>query len=277
MVLLAEGEPVIVDCPAEAQFKMTAAQLEAAITPKTKWLILNSPSNPTGSGYTRKDMKALTDVLLKHEHVWVMSDDMYEHLVYDDFEFVTPAQIEPKLKDRILTVNGVSKAYSMTGWRIGYAGGPAELIKAMKKIQGQSTSNPSSISQAAAAEALNGDQSFMKEWIAAFKARRDIVVELLNQCEGIECPTPEGAFYVYPSCAALMGKKTPEGKVIETDEDFVTYMLEFQGVACVHGAAFGLSPHFRISYATSEDALREACKRIKTACDALEGATEAAA
>jgi aspartate aminotransferase len=277
MVLLAEGEPVIVDCPAEAQFKMTAEQLEAAITPKTKWLILNSPSNPTGAGYTREDMKALTDVLLKHEHVWVMSDDMYEHLVYDDFEFVTPAQVEPKLKDRVLTVNGVSKAYSMTGWRIGYAGGNAELIKAMKKIQGQSTSNPSSISQAAAAEALNGDQSFMKEWVEAFKARRDIVVDMLNECEGLTCPMPEGAFYVYPSCAGLIGKKTPEGQVLETDEDVVTYLLESQGVACVHGAAFGLSPHFRISYATSEEALREACKRIKIACAALVDDSEAAA
>ena len=269
MVLLAEGEPVIIDCPAEAQFKMTPAQLEAAITPKTKWVILNSPSNPTGSGYTRDDMKALTDVLLKHEHVMVLTDDMYEHLVYDDYEFVTPAQVEPKLKERTLTCNGVSKAYSMTGWRIGYAGGPADLIKAMKKIQSQSTSNPSSISQAAAAAALNGDQAFMDEWVAAFKARRDIVVELLNECEGIECPNPEGAFYVYPSCKGAMGKKTPEGKVLETDEDFVTYLLESQGVACVHGAAFGLSPHFRISYATSEEALREACKRIQAACNAL--------
>ena len=269
MVLLAEGEPVIVDCPAEAQFKMTPAQLEAAITPKTKWVILNSPSNPTGSGYTREDLKALTDVLLNHPHVLVMVDDMYEHLVYDGFDFVTPAQVEPKLKDRTLTINGVSKAYSMTGWRIGYAGGPADLIKAMKKIQSQSTSNPSSISQAAATAALNGDQSFMTEWVAAFKARRDIVVELLNECEGIDCPTPEGAFYVYPSCKALIGKKTPEGKTLETDEDFVTYLLESQGVACVHGAAFGLSPHFRISYATSEEALREACKRIHAACKAL--------
>ena len=270
MVLLAEGEPVIVDCPAEVQFKMTPAQLEAAITPKTKWVILNSPSNPTGSGYTREDLKALTDVLLNHPHVWIMVDDMYEHLVYDGFDFVTPAQVEPKLKERTLTINGVSKAYSMTGWRIGYAGGSADLIKAMKKIQSQSTSNPSSISQAAATAALDGDQSFMTEWVAAFKARRDIVVELLNECEGIDCPTPEGAFYVYPSCKALMGKKTPEGKTLKTDEDFVTYLLENQGVACVHGAAFGLSPHFRISYATSEEALREACKRIQEACKDLQ-------
>lgn len=278
MVLLAEGEPVIVDCPQEAGFKMTAEQLEAAITPKTKWVILNSPSNPTGAGYTKEDMKALTDVLIKHDHVWVMTDDMYEHLVYGDFEFCTPAQVEPKLKDRTLTVNGVSKAYSMTGWRIGYAGGPKELIKAMSKIQGQSTSNPSSISQAAAVEALNGDQSFMKEWIAAFQGRRDLVVDMLNACEGIDCPMPEGAFYVYPSCAGMIGKKTPEGKTLETDEDVVSYLLESQGVACVHGEAFGLSPHFRISYATSEEALKAACERIQKACAALVvGNKEAAA
>lgn len=269
MVLLAEGEPVIVDCPASAGFKMTAAQLEAAITPKTKWVILNSPSNPTGAGYTYDDMKALTDVVLRHDHVWILTDDMYEHLVYDGFDFVTPAQVEPKLKDRVLTVNGVSKAYSMTGWRIGYAGGPADIIKAMKKIQGQSTSNPSSISQAAATAALNGDQSFMAPWIEAFKTRRNLVVDLLNGCEGLECPVPDGAFYVYPSCAGLIGKTTPDGKVLETDEDVVTYFLEAQGVACVHGAAFGLSPHFRISYATSEESLRNACDRIKTACAAL--------
>ncbi len=271
MVLLADGEPVIVDCPAEAGFKMTGAQLEAAITPKTKWVILNSPSNPTGAGYTREDMRALTDVLVKHPHVWVMTDDMYEHLVYGDFEFCTPAEVEPKLKDRTLTVNGVSKSYSMTGWRIGYAGGPAELIKAMGTIQGQSTSNPSSISQAAAVAALNGDQSFMKPWVDAFKGRRDMVVEMLNECEGLDCPTPEGAFYVYPSCAGVIGKKTPEGKTIQTDEDFVTYLLEAQGVATVQGAAFGLSPHFRISYATSEEALKEACRRIQVACSALVG------
>ena len=202
---------------------------------------------------------------------------MYEHLVYDDFDFCTPAQVEPKLKDRTLTVNGVSKAYSMTGWRIGYCGGPKELIKAMGNIQGQSTSNPSSISQAAAVEALNGDQSFMKEWISAFKGRRDLVVKLLNACEGIECPMPEGAFYVYPSCAGMIGKKTPEGKVLETDEDVVSYLLESQGVACVHGEAFGLSPHFRISYATSEEALKEACERIQKACDELTSDAEQAA
>lgn len=278
MVLLAEGEPVIVDCPVEANFKMTGAQLEAAITPKTKWVILNSPSNPTGAAYTKEDIKELTDVLMKHPHVWVMTDDMYEHLMYDGFEFATPVQVEPQLKDRTLTVNGVSKAYSMTGWRIGFAGGPKELIKAMSKIQGQSTSNPCSISQAAAVEALNGDQSFLKEWVKAFQARRDIVVEALNKCEGLSCPKPEGAFYVYPSCAGAIGKKTPDGKVIETDEDFVSYLLEAEGVACVHGEAFGLSPHFRISYATSEEVLKNACERIQKACSELKGeAKEAAA
>lgn len=277
MVLLAEGEPVIVDCPAEAGFKMTGVQLEAAITPKTKWVILNSPSNPTGAGYSHADLKELTDVLMKHPHVWVLTDDMYEHLVYDDFKFCTVAEVEPALKDRTLTVNGVSKAYSMTGWRIGYAGGPAELIKAMSKIQGQSTSNPSSISQAAATEALNGDQSFMKPWIEAFAGRRDLVVKMLNDCEGIDCPNPEGAFYVYPSCAGLMGKTTPDGKTLETDEDFVSYLLESEGVACVHGEAFGLSPHFRISYATSEEALTKACERIQKACAALSGQARAVA
>lgn len=269
MVLLAEGEPVIVDCPASAGFKMTAAQLDAAITPKTKWVILNSPSNPTGAGYSAKDMKALTDVLLKHPHVYILTDDMYEHLVYDDFKFCTPAEIEPKLFDRTLTVNGVSKSYSMTGWRIGYAGGPKDIVKAMGVIQGQSTSNPSSISQAAATAALNGDQDFMKPWVVAFKSRRDLVVSMLNQSKGLKCPTPEGAFYVYPSCAEVIGKKTPQGKVIANDEDFVSYLLEAEGVACVHGAAFGLSPHFRISYATSESVLEEACRRIQKACAAL--------
>lgn len=277
MALLAEGEPVFVDCPAEANFKMTADQLEAAITPKTKWVILNSPSNPTGAGYTKEDYKALTDVLLKHPHVWLLVDDMYEHLVYDGFEFTTPVQIEPKLKDRTLTVNGVSKAYSMTGWRIGYAAGPKEIIKAMSNIQGQSTSNPCSISQAAAVGALNGDQSFMKEWVTAFQSRRDLVVNMLNACEGLSCPMPDGAFYVYPSCAGVIGKKTPEGKVINNDEDFVSYLLESEGVACVHGAAFGLSPHFRISYAESEEILTEACRRIQLVCGLLKDKkTEAA-
>ena len=276
MTLLAEGEPVIVDCPESNNFKLKAEDLEAAITPKTKWLIFNSPSNPTGGAYTHDELKAITDVLMKHPHVWVMTDDMYEHLVYDGFEFATPAQVEPQLYERTLTINGVSKAYAMTGWRIGYAGGPKELIKAMAKIQSQSTSNPCSISQAAAVEALNGDQSFLAERNDAFKARRDMVVQMLNDAEGISCITPEGAFYVYPSCAGCIGKTTPDGKTIESDEDFVTYLLESEGVACVHGEAFGLSPHFRISYATSEQALQEACSRIQKACAALQGEAKAA-
>lgn len=277
MVLLAEGEPVFVECDARANFKMQPEQLEKAITKKTKWLILNSPSNPTGAAYTREEMKALTDVLVKHPHVWVMTDDMYEHLVYDGFKFCTPAEVEPSLYDRTLTLNGVSKAYSMTGWRIGYAGGPKELIKAMATIQGQSTSNPSSISQAAAAAALNGDQTFLKDWVKSFAARRDLVVSMLNQASGIECPRPEGAFYVYPSCAGCIGKRTPDGKIIENDSDFVTYLLESEGVATVQGVAFGLSPHFRISYATSEKALEEACRRIQKACAALQGEARAVA
>jgi aspartate aminotransferase len=269
MVLLAEGAPVIVSCSQNSGFKLRAEELEAAITPKTKWLILNSPSNPTGAAYTRAELKALTDVLVKHPHVWVMTDDMYEHLVYDDFEFTTPAQIEPKLYDRTLTVNGVSKAYAMTGWRIGYAGGPVELIKAIGAIQSQSTSNPSSVSQAASVEALNGTQDFIPKNAEIFKKRRDLVVELLNKCQGIRCSTPEGAFYVYPSCAGTIGRKTPQGKVIRNDTDFVTYLLEAEGVAVVQGEAFGLSPYFRISYATSTEALTEACKRIQRACAAL--------
>ncbi|MCB1720474.1 MAG: aspartate transaminase [Alphaproteobacteria bacterium] len=276
MTLLAEGTPVIVDCPESNNFKLRAEDLDAAITPKTKWLIFNSPSNPTGGAYSHDELKALTDVLLKHPHVYVMTDDMYEHLVYDGFEYATPAQVEPRLYDRTLTVNGVSKAYAMTGWRIGYAGGPKDLIKAMAKVQSQSTSNPCSISQAAAVEALNGDQSFLAERNAVFKQRRDLVVDMLNDAEGISCITPEGAFYVYPSCAGCIGKSTPDGKVIESDEDFVTYLLESEGVACVHGEAFGLSPHFRISYATSTEALTEACKRIQRACAALQGKAKAA-
>ena len=277
MVMLAEGTPVFVECTQANNFKMTGAQLDAAITPKTKWVILNSPSNPSGAGYTKAEMKELTDVLMKHKHVWVMTDDMYEHLVFDDFKFCTPAEVEPGLYDRTLTVNGVSKAYSMTGWRIGYAGGPKELIKAMAGVQGHSTSNPSSVSQAAAVEALNGDQSFLKDWVKSFQARRDLVVKMLNDADGISCPTPEGAFYVYPSCAGCIGKSTPDGKVIETDSDFVTYLLESEGVATVQGVAFGLSPHFRISYATSEKALEEACRRIQKACAALQGEARAVA
>lgn len=269
MTLLAEGEPVIVPCSAENQFKLQAADLEAAITPKTKWLMFNSPSNPTGGAYSHAELKAITDVLMRHPHVYIMSDDMYEHLVYDGFEYATPAQVEPKLYDRTLTINGVSKSYAMTGWRIGYAGGPKDLIKAMAKIQSQSTSNPSSISQAAATVALNGDQSFLAGRNDVFKERRDLVVSLLNDCDGIDCITPEGAFYVYPSCAGLIGKKTPDGKVINSDEDFVTYLLESEGVATVQGAAFGLSPYFRISYATATETLEEACSRIKRAAAAL--------
>ncbi len=276
MTLLAEGVPVTVDCPKENSFKLTPEDLEAAITPKTKWVILNSPSNPTGAAYSYDEMKALTDVLVKHPHVWIMSDDMYEHIVYDGFKFATPAQVDPSLYARTLTVNGVSKAYSMTGWRIGYAAGPKALIKAMAKVQSQSTSNPSSVSQAAATAALNGDQSFLEERNDAFKERRDTVVSMLNDADGIDCLTPEGAFYVYPSCAGVIGKTTPEGKLIQSDEDFVTYLLETEGVACVQGEAFGLSPCFRISYATSMDLLKEACGRIQKACAALQGEAKAA-
>jgi aspartate aminotransferase len=276
MVLLAEGVPVFIEATKETGFKISAAQLEKAITKKTKWIILNSPSNPTGAAYTRDEMKTLTDVLLKHPHVWVMSDDIYEHVIYDGFKFCTPAEVEPKLYDRALTVNGVSKAYSMTGWRIGYAGGPAELIKAMGVIQSQSTSNTSSVSQAAAVAALNGDQGFLAERNKSFRDRRDRVVQMLNDIPGISCLTPEGAFYVYPSCAGLIGMKTPQGKVLENDSDLVTYLLEAEGVACVQGEAFGLSPYFRISYATSMKNLEEACARIARACKALTGTAKAA-
>lgn len=266
MVLLAGGEPVSVETTVETNFKLQAAALEAAITPRTRWLILNSPSNPTGGAYTRAELQAIADVLLRHPHVWVLTDDMYEHLVFDDFAFTTIAQVEPRLYDRTLTMNGVSKAYAMTGWRIGYAGGPVELIKAMGKMISQTTSNPSSISQWAAVEALNGPQDFIKPNAKLFQTRRDLVVSMLNQASGIHCPTPEGAFYVYPSVAGLIGKTAPSGKVIETDEDFVSELLETEGVAVVHGAAFGLSPYFRISYATSEAVLEDACGRIQRFC-----------
>lgn len=269
ITLLAEGTPVFVDCPQGSGFKMQASDLEAAITPKTKWLILNSPSNPTGAAYTRAELKALTDVLMGHDHVRVMSDDIYEHIVYDDFEFTTPAQVEPGLFDRTLTLNGVSKAYCMTGWRVGYAAGPLEIIKAMNKIQSQSTTHTAAVSQAAAVAALNGPQGFIAEHNAIFKQRRDLVVAMLDEVEGLECPMPEGAFYVYPSCAGVIGKKTPEGKLLASDGDFVTYLLEAQGVALVPGEAFGLSPHFRVSYATQTDLLEQACKRIGKACAAL--------
>ncbi|MGC9368309.1 MAG: pyridoxal phosphate-dependent aminotransferase [Paracoccaceae bacterium] len=269
MVLLAGGEPVTVPASAENAYKLTPEQLEAAITPKTKWFIFNSPSNPTGAGYTWDELKALTEVLMRHPHVWVMTDDMYEHLVYGDFEFCTPAQVEPGLYDRTLTCNGVSKAYAMTGWRIGYAAGPEMLIAAMRKIQSQSTSNPCSISQWAALEALNGPQDFIASNNAIFKRRRDMVVEMLNLAEGITCPTPEGAFYVYPSIEGCLGKTSEGGVKIEDDEAFATALLEEKGVAVVFGAAFGLSPCFRVSYATSDEALKEACSRIQDFCAKL--------
>ncbi len=269
IVILGGGTPVFVETSIGNDFKMTAQALEAAITPKTKWLILNSPSNPSGAAYSHDDLKKLTDVLLRHAHVWVLTDDMYEHLVYDDFTFATPAQVEPRLYERTLTMNGVSKAYSMTGWRIGYAAGPEHLIAAMRKLQSQSTSNPCSISQWAAVEALNGPQDFLPERAEIFKQRRDLVCSMLNQAKGLDCPTPEGAFYVYPSCAGCIGKTTPKGKNIANDEDFVTALLEEEGVAVVHGAAFGLSPFFRVSYATSTDVLEQACQRIQRFCASL--------
>ncbi|RWR12761.1 pyridoxal phosphate-dependent aminotransferase [Paenirhodobacter populi] len=269
MVLLAGGTPTFVEGNLQTGYKITAEQLEAAITPKTKWLIFNSPSNPTGAAYSREELKALTDVLLRHPHVWVMSDDMYEHLLFDGREYATPAQVEPTLYDRTLTVNGVSKAYAMTGWRIGYAGGPEALIKAMGKVQSQSTSNPSSVSQYAAVEALSGPQDYITESLAVFQRRRDLVVAGLNACPGITCPTPEGAFYVYPSVAGCIGKTSQSGVKITDDEAFASALLEETGVAVVFGAAFGLSPNFRISYATSDEALIEACARIKTFCDGL--------
>ena len=269
MVLLAGGEPVHIVCPAEQGFKLQPAALEKAITPKTKWIILNSPSNPTGSAYTRDELKAITDVLLRHPHVWVMTDDMYEHLVYDGFRFTTPAEVEPRLYERTLTVNGVSKAYSMTGWRIGYAGGASDLITAMTTIQSQATHAPSTISQWAAVEALNGPQDFIPENAKIFKERRDLVVGMLNQANGINCPRPEGAFYVFPSCAGTIGKTAPSGKKLENDQDFVTELLEAEGVAVVQGSAFGLGPAFRISYAASLADLEEACKRIQRFCGNL--------
>ena len=263
------GTPVIVAAGAAQNYKIQPEQLEAAITPRTKWLILNSPSNPTGAAYTAAELKALGEVLLRHPHVWVMADDMYEHIVYGDFKFTTIAQVMPELYERTLTVNGCSKAYAMTGWRIGFAGGPVELIKAMAKLQSQSTSNPCSIAQAAATAALNGPQDFLAERNAAFEKRRDLVCSMLNQINGMHCPRPEGAFYVYPDVSGLIGKQTPQGKVIGSDAELIDYFLDDVRVAAVHGAAFGLSPAFRISYATSEAILTEACQRIQTACAAL--------
>jgi aspartate aminotransferase len=269
MVLLAGGEPVFVATTAQNNFKLQPADLEAAITPRTKWLLLNSPSNPSGAAYTREELQAVADVLLRHPQVWILTDDMYEHLIYDGFEFTTIAQVEPKLYDRTLTMNGVSKAYSMTGWRIGYAAGPEPLIKAMAKVMSQSTSNPCSIAQWAAVEALNGPQDFIPERAAIFQTRRDLVVSMLNQANGLFCPTPEGAFYVYPSCEGLIGKTAPSGRVIKNDEDFAAELLESEGVAVVHGEAFGLSPFFRISYATSTEVLEDACTRIQRFCAAV--------
>jgi aspartate aminotransferase len=263
------GVPVIVQCSSDNNYKLSPDQLEAAITPRTKWLFLNSPNNPSGATINRREMKALTDVLMRHPQVHVLADDMYEHIVFDDLEFVTPAQVEPGLYDRTLTLNGVSKAYSMTGWRLGYAGGPASLISVMAKAQLQSTGNPSSISQAAAVAALNGPQDLVIERTREFQERRDLIVGLLNQATGLQCHRPEGAFYAYPDCRALMGKKTPEGKIIETDADLAMYFLESHGVALVHGAAYDVSPHFRVSFATSTENLIEAGNRIQRACAAL--------
>lgn len=269
MVLLTGGTPVFVETRNEDNFKLRPEVLEAAITPKTKWFVFNSPSNPSGAAYTRDEMKALTDVLMRHSHVHILTDDMYEHLTYGDFIYTTPAQVEPGLYDRTLTMNGVSKAYAMTGWRIGYAAGPLALIKAMDMVQGQQTSGACSIAQWAAVEALNGPQDFVLKNKKIFEARRDLIVSMLNQANGITCPVPEGAFYVYPSCAGTIGKKTPGGKVIATDEDFVTALLEDEGVAVVHGSAFGLGPNFRISYAASEGLLEEAGNRIQRFCASL--------
>ncbi|HUO88983.1 MAG TPA: pyridoxal phosphate-dependent aminotransferase [Rhizomicrobium sp.] len=269
IVLLGGGKPVIVTARIEDGFRLTPAALDAAITPKTKWLILNQPCNPSGACYTREQLKALTDVLLKHPQVWVLTDDMYEHLVYGGFRFSTVAEVEPRLYERTLTMNGVSKAYSMTGWRIGYCAGPEPLIKAMAKLQSQSASNASSISQWASVEALNGPQDFIPKFQRIFEERRDLVVSMLNQAHGIECPKPEGAFYVYPTIRKLIGKKARSGRVIASDEDFATELLQEEGVAVVHGAAFGLSPFFRISYATSNQALEEACRRIQRFCGEL--------
>ena len=270
MARIAGGEPVFVDSSAETGFRMTPEALEAAISPRTKWLILNSPSNPSGAAYAPDDLARLTEVLERHPHVWIMADDIYEKIVYDDFVFATVAQVSPALKERTLTVNGVSKAYAMTGWRVGFAGGPEPLIRGMAKIQSQSTTNAASISQAAAVEALNGDQTFLAARNAAFRKRRDRVVASLNDTPGLSCNVPDGAFYVYPSCAGVIGRRTPDGKTLAGSEDYARYLLESVGVAVVHGAAFGLDPCFRVSYATSDEALEEACARIRRATEALQ-------
>jgi aspartate aminotransferase len=269
MVLVADGTPVIVPCPESKSFKLQPEDLERAITPRTKWLIMNSPSNPTGAAYSHAELRAICDVLLRHPQVWVLTDDMYEKLVYDGFEFHTPAEIEPKLYERTLTMNGVSKAYCMTGWRIGYGAGPQKLITAMTTIQSQSTSNASSISQAASVAALNGPTDFIPKNNEVFRQRRDLIVSMLNQAKGIRCARPEGAFYVYPSCTGLIGKKTPDGKTITSDTDFVNYLLEAEGLSVVQGSAFGMGPNFRISYATATELVEEAGRRIQRACAAL--------
>ncbi|MFD0916364.1 pyridoxal phosphate-dependent aminotransferase [Pseudahrensia aquimaris] len=269
MVAICGGENVFVETTLENEFKLRPEDLEAAITPKTKWFMFNSPSNPSGAAYSHEELKALTDVLMRHPHVWVLTDDMYEHLVYGDFKFATPVEVEPALYDRTLTMNGVSKAYAMTGWRIGYAAGPLQLIKAMDMIQGQQTSGACSIAQWAAVEALNGPQDYVHDSRKVFEERRDLVVSMLNQATGLDCPRPDGAFYVFPSCEKLMGKKTKDGKVLENDEDFVTALLEQEGVAVVHGSAFGLGPNFRISYATDTESLTKACERIQNFCASL--------
>ncbi|MEE2662031.1 MAG: pyridoxal phosphate-dependent aminotransferase [Pseudomonadota bacterium] len=269
MVRLAEGTPVFLKGLEENDFKITPAELTASISPKTKWVLLNSPSNPTGAAYTREELLALTKILKRYENVWLLTDDMYEHIIYDDFEFFTPAQVEPSLIDRTLTINGVSKAYAMTGWRLGYGAGPQKLINAMTVVQSQSSTHTSSISQAASVEALNGTQEFIQQHNDSFRKRRDLVVSMLNEMPGVSCRSPDGAFYVYPSCAGVIGKKTPSGDIIHNDAEFCTYLLEAEGVAVVPGVAFGLEPFFRISYATSADLLEEACNRIKRACTAL--------
>jgi aspartate aminotransferase len=269
MVALCGGTPIFAATTIDKAFKLQPEVLERAITPRTKWLVLNSPSNPSGAAYTHAELQALTDVLVRHPHVWILTDDMYEHLVYGDFQFVTPAQVEPNLYDRTLTMNGVSKAYAMTGWRIGYGAGPEKLIKAMDTVQGQQTSGACTIAQWAAVEALTGTQEHLPRFRKAFQERRDLVVSMLNQANYLDCPTPEGAFYVYPSCAKAIGKKGPSGRAIATDEDFVTELLEAEGVAVVHGSAFGLGPNFRVSYATSNEVLEDACHRIQRFCNSL--------
>ncbi len=269
MVMIAGGTPVMIETKMEHGFKLQPADLDRAITPKTKWLMLNSPSNPSGAAYTRDEMKALTDVLLAHPHVWVLSDDIYEHLIYGDFVFATLAQVEPRLMDRTLTMNGISKSYAMTGWRIGYAAGPDQLIKAMDMLQGQQTSGACSIAQWAAVEALNGPQDFIAERRKIFEERRNLVVSMMNQAKYLKCPSPEGAFYVYPSCAEAIGRKTPDGKTIATDEDFVSALLEAEGVAVVQGSAFGLGPNFRVSYAAATQVLEDACTKIQRFCASL--------